>query len=150
MILSIKPDRKIMLAAIEVAEFNKTPFGAALAMGEELFVTAANQTKRKNDPTAHAEIEVIRKLSDQLQKKDLGGFTLYTTGEPCPMCMSAIIWSGIEIVVFGCDIPTISEYMKQIDIRAEEIIKKSSSDVDLKSNFMFSECEELLRKFSKG
>lgn len=137
-----------MLAAIEVAEFNKTPFGAALAMGDELFATAANQTEGKNDPTAHAEIEVIRKLSDQLQKNNLSGFTLYTTCEPCPMCTSAIIWTGIETVVFGCDIPTISEHLHQIDIRADEIIKKSSSNIGLKSNFLFTECEELLKKFS--
>lgn len=137
-----------MQAAIEVAEFKQTPFGAALAMGDELFATAANQTKQKSDPTAHAEIEVIRKLSDQLQKKDLSGFTLYSTCEPCPMCMSAIIWSGIEMVVFGCDIPTISTYMKQIEIRAEKIIKKSSSKIELKPGFMLSECEALLRKFS--
>ena len=137
-----------MQAAIEVAEFNKTPFGAAIAMGDELFATAANQTKKRNDPTAHAEIEGIRKLSGQIQKNNLSGFTLYTTCEPCPMCMSAIIWAGIENVVFGCDIPTISKYMRQIDIRAEEIMKKSSSTIDLKSNFLSSECEALLRKFS--
>ncbi len=138
----------MMQAAIQVAEFNQTPFGAALAMGDELFATAANQTKQKSDPTAHAEIEVIRKLSDQLQKKDLSGFTLYSTCEPCPMCISAMIWSGIETVVFGCDIPAISTHMKQIEIRAEEIIKKSSSEIEVKPGFMVSECESLLRKFS--
>lgn len=148
MIVSIKPNKEIMKAAIEVAELNETPFGAALAMGEELFATAANQTDQKNDPTAHAEIEVIRKLSDQLQKKDLTGFTLYTTCEPCPMCMSAIIWSGIETVMFGCDIPTISAYMKQIEIRAEEIAKRSSKKIEIEPGIMASECEELLRKFS--
>lgn len=146
--VSVKPNRKIMQAAIEIAEFNQTPFGAALAMGEELFATAANQTKQKNDPTAHAEIEVIRKLSDQLQKKDLSGFVLYTTCEPCPMCMSAILWSGIETLVYGSDIPTISTYMNQIEIRAEELIKRSSLKIDVKPGFLSSECEDLLRKFS--
>lgn len=146
--MSVKPSKKIMKAVIKVAEVNKTPFGAALAMGDELFAIAANQAKQKNDITAHAEIEVIRKLSDQLQKKDLSGFTLYTTCEPCPMCTSAIIWSGIETVIFGCDIPTVSTYMKQIEIRAEEMIKKSSSKIELKPNFMSSDCKNLLRKFS--
>lgn len=137
-----------MQAAIDVAGKNRTPFGAALAMGEELFATAANQTDSKNDPTAHAEMEVIRKLSDQLQKKDLSGFTLYTTCEPCPMCISAIIWSGIPTVIFGCDIPTISTYMKQIEIRAEDIIQKSSANIELHSGFMVTECEVLLRNYS--
>lgn len=137
-----------MQAAIEVANLNETPFGAALAMGDELFTTASNQTRQKSDPTAHAEIEVIRKLSDQLQKKELSGFTLYTTCEPCPMCMSAIIWSGIQTVVCGCDIPMVSTFMKQIDIRAEEVINKSSMDIELHHGFMASECEVLLHKYS--
>lgn len=148
MILNIKPDKNMMQAAIEVAEKNKTPFGAALAMGNELFATAANQSKQKNDPTAHAEIEVIRKLSDQIQKTNLSGFTLYTTCEPCPMCMSAIIWSGIQTLVYGCDIPTISTCMKQIEIRAEEIISQGSAKIELHSGFMASECERLLQRYS--
>lgn len=148
MIVSIKPNNNMMKAAIQVADKNETPFGAAITMGDELFATAANQTDIKHDPTAHAEIEVIRKLTDQLQRNDLAGFILYTTCEPCPMCMSAIIWSGIETVVFGCDIPTISTYMNQIEIRAEEIGKKSSTKVEIMSGFMASECEQLLRKFS--
>lgn len=146
--MNIKPDKGVMQAAIQVAEKNKTPFGAALAMGTELFATSANQTKQKYDPTAHAEMEVIRKLSDQVHKTDLSGFTLYTTCEPCPMCMSAIIWSGIRSVVYGCDIPTISIYMNQIDIRAEEIIQKSSVNIELHSGFMVAECEVLLRNYS--
>lgn len=146
--MSLKPAKHIMQAAIDVAVKNRTPFGAALAMGDELFATAENQTGPKNDPTAHAEMEVIRKLSDQLQKRDLSGFTLYTTCEPCPMCMSAIIWSGISTVVFGCDIPTISTHMKQIAIRSEEIIQKSSANVELHSGFMALECEDLLRTYS--
>lgn len=148
MMVSIKPNKEIMQAAIRVAEKNETPFGAALAMGEEVFATAANQTVQKSDPTAHAEIEVIRQLSGQLQKKDLSGFTLYTTCEPCPMCMSAIIWSGIPNVVFGCGIPMISAYMKQIDIRAKEIIQKSSASIKLYPGFLASECEVLLRNYS--
>lgn len=137
-----------MQAAIEVAELHETPFGAALAMGDELFATASNQTEKKNDSTAHAEIEVIRKLTDQLQKRDLSGYTLYTTCEPCPMCMSAIIFSGIQTVVYGCDIPTISTFMKQIEVRAEEIIRKSSTKIELYPGFMVPECEVLLHTYS--
>jgi len=137
-----------MQAAVDAARQNKTPFGAALAMGDELFAIAVNQTDSKKDPTAHAEIEVIRKLTDQLQKKNLSGFTLYTTCEPCPMCMSAIIWSGIQTVIFGCDIPTVSSYMEQIELPAKEISQKSYSTVELHSGFMVSVCEELLQKYS--
>lgn len=148
MIVSIKPNRVVMQAAIEAAKLNKTPFGAVLAMGDEIFATAVNQTEQKNDSTAHAEMEVIRTLSDQIQKEDLSGFTLYTTCEPCSMCISAIIWSGIQTVVYGCDIPMISNYLKQIDIRAKEVINKSSVEIELHPGFMVSECEALLSKYS--
>lgn len=145
----IKPDIRIMKAAIEIAEKNDTPFGAALAMGDELFVTAANQTDQLHDPTAHAELLAIRKLSNQLKKTDLSGFTLYTTCEPCPMCMSAAIWSGLETIVFGCSIPQISEYMLQIDLRCMDIVNKSFRQVGIKQGFMAKECKLLLDTFSK-
>lgn len=137
-----------MQAAIQIAEFNQTPFGAALAMGDEIFATASNQTKSKKDPTAHAEIEVIRKLSEQIQKTDLSGFTLYTTCEPCPMCMSAVVWSGIQTVVYGCDIPLISQFLEQINIRADEMAGKSAKEIELHPGFMKKKCEVLLRKYS--
>lgn len=144
----MQPNKAAMKAAINEAERNRTPFGAALAMGDQVFATAANQTGQKNDPTAHAEIEVIRKLSEQIQKKDLSGFVLYTTCEPCPMCMSAIVWAGIETVVYGCGIPLVSKYMDQIEIRAEEIIEKGKKETEILGDFMKLECETLLEKYS--
>lgn len=133
---------------MQEAEFNRTPFGAALAMGDEVFATAANQTRQKNDPTAHAEMEVIRKLSDQIRKKDLSGFTLYTTCEPCPMCMSAAIWAKIPNVVYGCGIPVISDFMDQILIRSTDVGEQAPFDVHVHENFLEKECRALLEKFS--
>ena len=145
----IKPDIRIMKAAIEIAEENSTPFGAVLAMGDEIFLTAANQTKILHDPTAHAELLAIRKLSERLKKTDLSGFTLYTTCEPCPMCMGAAIWAGIDIVVYGCSIPQISEYMPQIDLLSSDIADKSFRKIVIKQGFMEKECLSLLDTFSK-
>jgi len=139
---------QIMQAAIDVAEKNGTPFGAALAMGDEVFVTAANQTKKLHDATAHAEVHAIRKLSKMLRKSNLSGFTLYTTCEPCPMCMSAAIWSEIETVVFGCSIPDISKTMPQIQIRCHEVAKESFRKIDVHPAFMEKECLELLNRYS--
>lgn len=137
-----------MKAAIEIAEQNSTPFGAALAMGDEIFATAANQTGELHDPTAHAELLVIRKLCSQLKKTDLSGFTLYTTCEPCPMCMSAVIWAKIETVYYGCDIPSITEKMPQIDIRSRDINEKSFHNVTINGGVLESRCMELLQHFS--
>jgi guanine deaminase len=144
----IKPDIHIMKAAIEIAEKNSTPFGAALAMGDEIFVTAANQTKKLHDPTAHAELLAIRRLASNLNKTDLSGFTLYTTCEPCPMCMGAVIWAKIDTVFYGCDIPSISKKMPQIDLRSIDINKKSFHNMTIQGGVLENSCMELLQQFS--
>ena len=144
----IKPDINIMKVAIDAAEKNQTPFGAALAMGNELFAAAANQTSKLHDPTAHAEVMVIRKLCSQLKKTDLSGFTLYTTCEPCPMCMSAAIWARIDQVFYGCDIPTISDKMDQINIRSRDVSKYSFHKLPSHGGVMEKKCLELLQQFA--
>lgn len=139
---------KHMKAAIEIAEKHQTPFGSALAMGDELFAVAANQTGELHDPTAHAEVMAIRKLGEHLKKTDLSGFTLYTTCEPCPMCMSAAIWAKIDAVFFGCGIPLITQYMKQINLRAEKIAESGFYEPHIKGGILAKECEQLLRNYS--
>ena len=57
---------------------------------------------KQNDPTAHAEMVAIRNACKKLEKYDLSGYILYTSCEPCPMCLSAIIWSNIKEVYYGC------------------------------------------------
>lgn len=137
-----------MKAAIMVAEAHQTPFGAALALGDQLYVTAANQTKELHDPTAHAEVMAIRKLGERIKKTDMSGFTLYTTCEPCPMCMSAAIWARIETVFFGCSISQISKYMDQIDLESDAISQKGFYRPDVEGGVMEEQCIQLLEKFS--
>ncbi|MDX1591372.1 MAG: nucleoside deaminase [Balneolaceae bacterium] len=137
-----------MKAAIEAASAGSTPFGAAIAMGDELFITAANETSALNDPTAHAEVMAIRKLGSKLGKTDLSGFTLYTTCEPCPMCASAVVWSGIRTVFYGCTIPQISSKMDQISLRSTELNRYSFRDVSWTGNIMEKECLKLLNRYS--
>ena len=137
-----------MRAAIEIAEKYQTPFGAALAMGDQLFIAAANQTGKLHDPTAHAEVMAIRKLGEQVKKTNLSGYTLYTTCEPCPMCMSAAIWSKIDTVFYGCDIPMISNYMGQIQLRADTLAESAFVETHVCGEIMIDECEELLKKYS--
>ena len=117
-------------------------------MGNEIFVTAANQTKELSDPTAHAEIMAIRKLADHLKKTKLSGFTLYTTCEPCPMCMSAAIWAKIDSIFYGCSIPEISKFMDQIDMRAGNMNSKSFYRITIHGNVLKDECLNLLKKYS--
>ena len=77
------------------------PFGAAVVKGEEILGAASNEVLSSNDPTAHAEITAIRRACRKLQSYDLTGCVLYATGEPCPMCLSAIIWANIKTVYYA-------------------------------------------------
>lgn len=78
------------------------PFGAAIIKDGHCIAVASNSVLIDNDPTAHAEINVIRKACSVLETYDLSGCELYATGYPCPMCMSAIIWANITKVYYGC------------------------------------------------
>lgn len=78
------------------------PFGATIVKDGNVISVASNSVIRDNDPTAHAEMNAIRLACKNLNTYDLSGCVLYTTCEPCPMCLSAIIWSNIKVVYYGC------------------------------------------------
>lgn len=137
-------DKEFMLAAIENALAGNTGFGCVITENDELIVEAYNTVKTDHDPTAHAEINAIRKLAkipDYLSKK----LTLYTTGEPCPMCMTAIMYAGIDRVVFGLSIVEISKFMKQIQISSPEIVEKGFRKIDLTGDILQEECLNLFK-----
>ena len=79
------------------------PFGAVVVRNGEAIAVAHNEVLGTNDPTAHAEIVAIRKATAKLERFDLSGCELYSTCEPCPMCLSAIHWAGIKKLYFGAD-----------------------------------------------
>ena len=78
------------------------PFGAVVVKDDKIISVASNTVLRDHDPTAHAEVNAIRAAGQVLRTHDLSGCTIYCTSEPCPMCLSAIIWSNIKIAYFGC------------------------------------------------
>lgn len=81
------------------------PFGAVIVdKDDNVIAIASNTVLGSNDPTAHAEINAIRKAGQFLKTHDLSGCKLYATGYPCPMCLSAIIWSNIKEVYFGTNL----------------------------------------------
>lgn len=104
---SEKFHKDIMKEAIVVAKSNSNmgvggPFGAAVVKDGQIICVVSNTVLRDNDPTAHAEINAIREACRILGTHDLSGCELYTTCEPCPMCLSAIIWANIKTVYYGC------------------------------------------------
>ncbi len=79
------------------------PFGAViLDKDNNVIAVASNSVLGDCDPTAHAEVNAIRMAGKKLNTHDLSGCTLYATGYPCPMCLSAIIWANIKKVYYGC------------------------------------------------
>ena len=77
------------------------PFGACIVKNGEIIGKGSNHVLINNDPTAHAEIMAIRDACKNINSYDLSGAELYTSCYPCPMCLSAIIWSNIKIVYYG-------------------------------------------------
>ena len=79
------------------------PFGAVITDKDGNIISVANnQVLKNNDPTAHAEVQAIREACKKLNTHDLSGYILYTSCEPCPMCLSAIIWANIKEVYYAC------------------------------------------------
>lgn len=80
------------------------PFGSVIVRIDEVIASGHNHVLVNNDPTCHGEIDAIRKACQKLGTYDLSGCELYTTGEPCPMCLCACMWANIEKVYYGCTI----------------------------------------------
>jgi len=103
----METDKLLLLRAIEIAgkgiNNGGGPFGAVISIGDKIISEAYNNVVLTNDPTAHAEILAIRKASAILKSHNLEECTLYTSCEPCPMCLGAIYWAGIKKVVYACD-----------------------------------------------
>lgn len=80
---------------------NGGPFGAVIVKDGEIISSAHNTVLESKDATAHAEVNAIRKASQKLNTHNLEGCVLYTSAEPCPMCLSAIIWANIKEVYYA-------------------------------------------------
>ena len=98
-------DIKFMKVAINLSKENINngggPFGAVIVKEGEIIATGANRVVPNNDPTAHAEVSAIRKEKKKLGVFKLDGCKIYTSCEPCPMCLSAIYWAGISEIFYG-------------------------------------------------
>ena len=103
------------------------PFGALLVhtrTGERL-MRATNAVMRENDPRAHAETRTVRLACKKLKRPSLSGFTMYSTCEPCAMCMANALWARLDRVVFGATIADANRYVLQIHISAKEVARRS-------------------------
>jgi tRNA(Arg) A34 adenosine deaminase TadA len=99
----------IRLAAEGVARGDGGPFGALIVRGGEILGRGWNRVLADHDPTAHAEMIAIRQAASRLGEVHLTGCILYTSCEPCPMCLSAAYWAHIDHIVFGATATDVSD-----------------------------------------
>ena len=119
-------DKQFMREAIRLANESVSrgggPFGAVIVKDDEIIAGSANSVTIDNDPTAHAEVNTIRKACQRLGTFDLSGCTIYTSCEPCPMCLGAIYWSRISRIFYGNN-------------------RKDARDIDFADDFIYEELE---------
>jgi guanine deaminase len=95
--------RRAVELAMESIKSGGGPFGAVITDGDKIISEAYNKVVLSNDPTAHAEVLAIRQAASVLKTHNLDKCSLYTSCEPCPMCLGAIYWSGIKKVYYACN-----------------------------------------------
>lgn len=103
------------------------PFGALIVdtrTGERL-MRATNAVFRESDPSAHAETRTVRLACKKLKRPSLAGYTMYSTCEPCAMCMANALWARLDRVIFGATIADANRFCLQIHIPAKEVSRRS-------------------------
>ena len=93
--------REAIRLSIENVDNGGGPFGAVVARDGEIIATGTNRVTASNDPTAHAEVSAIRRAAEVLGTFNLSGCEIFTSCEPCPMCLGAIYWARLDKVYFA-------------------------------------------------
>ncbi|SEE48750.1 nucleoside deaminase [Prevotella sp. lc2012] len=124
-------DKQFMREAIRLADESVLrgggPFGAVIVKDGEIIAGSSNSVTIDQDPTAHAEVNTIREACRKLGTFDLTGCTIYTSCEPCPMCLGAIYWARISRIYYGNT-------------------RKDARDIDFADDFIYEELDKPLTK----
>ena len=146
-------NEEAMQIAIEESKVNSLnnyqsggPFGAVVVKEGKIISIANNTVVETKDPTAHAEVNAIRLASKRLNTHDLTGCILYVNAEPCPMCLSAIIWSNIKEVYFANTKKAAAEIGFRDDM-IYEYLKKGESDIINMHHIKSEEAEKVFEDF---
>ena len=144
----------IMDLAIEEARKNMKkneggPFGAVIVKDDKIIAVTSNTVLGTHDPTAHAEINAIREAGKKLETHDLTGCKLYATGYPCPMCLSAIIWSNIKEIYYGSDLKDAEKIGFRDDFIYDFIRNNNQGDVLTIKQIEREKCVKMLEEYKK-
>ena len=121
--------REAIRLANESVKRGGGPFGAVIVKDGEIVAGGSNSVTINNDPTAHAEVSTIREACRKLGTFDLSGCTIYTSCEPCPMCLGAIYWAHIGKIFYGNN-------------------RKDARDIDFADDFIYEELDRPMEKRS--
>ena len=126
-------DKDFMREAIKLADASVAkgggPFGAVIVKDGKVIAGSSNRVTIDNDPTAHAEVNTIRMACKALKTFSLEGCDIYTSCEPCPMCLGAIYWAHIDRIFYGNN-------------------RKDAADIDFADNFIYEELDKPMNKRS--
>jgi guanine deaminase len=124
------------------------PFGAVVVRGGAVLAAAHNTVWRDTDPTAHAEVNAIRQAALALRAIDLSGCAMYTTCEPCPMCLSAIHWAKFDVVYYGARIEdAIAAGLGGLSVEAEHLAEFGNSPLRVEAGPLREECVALFAEW---
>lgn len=126
------------------AALGEVPVGAVLVQGEKVLARSGNRTIRDCDPTAHAEMIVLREASRAIGNYRLAGVTLYVTIEPCSMCAGAMIQARVPRLVYGCDDPKGGAVRSCFAILSHPHVNHR---VEVTSGVLATECAAILQSF---
>jgi len=142
--------QELMQLAIDKARegiaAGQSPFGCAIALGEELLAVTHNSVWATTDITAHAEIGALRIACSAARAIHLVGATVATTCEPCPMCLAALHWARVEKVYFGATIADAAAAgFNELPISAIDLVRQGGDRLQLLPGILAEECRELFQ-----
>jgi guanine deaminase len=151
---STNSEKALMSLAIAKARegiaAGQSPFGAIIVRSSEVVAAAHNTVWRDTDPTAHAEVNCIRAAAAALRMIDLSGYDMYSTCEPCPMCLAAIHWAKIDRVVYGATIADAAAAgFCELHVDARVLAELGKSPLKVESGLLRDECAELFALWRK-
>lgn len=148
------PEKAFMSRALEMAERGRLagepPVGACIVKDGEVLACLHNAVVSEMDITAHAEVRVLREACRMLKALDLSGCEIYSTVEPCAMCMSACYYAHVSRLVYGARLSDMTEYTgDELSVRPDELIRGQQRQVEVVGDFMREACVDLLERWAR-
>jgi tRNA(Arg) A34 adenosine deaminase TadA len=149
--MSIDPEilmRHALDAADRGVQRGQSPFGCAIARGDELVAACHNIVWQTTDITAHAEVTAIREACRNTNNILLRDCIVATTCEPCPMCMAALHWARVKAVYFGATIADAAAAgFNELQVDAATLLRIGGSEVQLVAEVLPDECRQLFKRW---